>query len=117
MFLAHLARHLMQTASHSRLLDIQYLLLSLPGAVLALLPLWPDFSWLGRFLPLWPMLALIFVPTTLGAWLMGVPGAAVSCWAASWPHWGPGWPSLTSGRCSRPSSRAPCLCGGRPSAP
>ena len=37
MFLAHLARHLMQTASHSRLLDIQYLLLSLPGAVLALL--------------------------------------------------------------------------------
>ena len=46
-----------------------------PGAVLALLPLWPDFSWLGRFLPLWPMLALIFVPTTLGAWLMGVPGA------------------------------------------
>ena len=75
MFLAHLARHLMQTASHSRLLDIQYLLLSLPGAVLALLPLWPDFSWLGRFLPLWPMLALIFVPTTLGAWLMGVPGA------------------------------------------
>ena len=75
MFLAHLARHLMQTASHSRLLDIQYLLLSLPGAVLALLPLWPDFSWLGRFLPLWPMLALIFVSTTLGAWLMGVPGA------------------------------------------
>ena len=75
MFLAHLARHLMKTASHSRLLDIQYLLLSLPGAVLALLPLWPDFSWLGRFLPLWPMLALIFVPTTLGAWLMGVPGA------------------------------------------
>ena len=75
MFLAHLARHLMQTASHSRLLDIQYLLLSLPGAVLALLPLWPDFSWMGRFLPLWPMLALIFVPTTLGAWLMGVPGA------------------------------------------
>ena len=75
MFLAHLARHLMQTASHSRLLDIQYLLLSLPGAVLALLPLWPDFNWLGRFLPLWPMLALIFVPTTLGAWLMGVPGA------------------------------------------
>ena len=75
MFLAHLARHLMQTASHSRLLDIQYQLLSLPGAVLALLPLWPDFSWLGRFLPLWPMLALIFVPTTLGAWLMGVPGA------------------------------------------
>ena len=75
MFLAHLARHLMQTPSHSRLLDIQYLLLSLPGAVLALLPLWPDFSWMGRFLPLWPMLALIFVPTTLGAWLMGVPGA------------------------------------------
>ena len=29
MFLAHLARHLMQTPSHSRLLDIQYLLLSL----------------------------------------------------------------------------------------
>ena len=75
MFLAHLARHLMQTASHSRLLDIQYLLLSLPDAVLALLPLWPDFSWMGRYLPLWPMLALIFVPTTLGAWLMGVPGA------------------------------------------
>ena len=75
MFLAHLARHLMQTPSHSRLLDIQYLLLSLPGAVLALLPLWPDFSWMGRFLPLWPMLALIFVPTTLGAWLMCVPGA------------------------------------------
>ncbi len=75
MFLAHLARHLMQTAGHSRSLDIQYLILSLPGAVLALLPLWPDFSWLARFLPLWPLLALIFIPTTLGAWLMGVPGA------------------------------------------
>ena len=86
MFLAHLARHLMQTPSHSRLLDIQYLLLSLPGAVLALLPLWPDFSWMGRFLPLWPMLALIFVPTTLGAWLMGVPGARrflLSCLVAA----------------------------------
>ncbi len=75
MLFPHLARHLLATRSHSRALDIQLLLLSLPGVALALLPLLPDWDWLTRWLPLWPMAMLIFVPTALGAWLSGLGGA------------------------------------------
>ncbi|MGE9984279.1 response regulator [Desulfovibrio sp. SGI.169] len=75
MLLPHVGRHLMRTRERSRVLDIQLLLLSLPGAALALLPLLPDFAWLTRYLDLWPLGALIFVPTALGAWIMGLGGA------------------------------------------
>ncbi len=63
MLLPHVGRHLMRT------------LLSLPGAALALLPLLPHFAWLIRYLDLWPLGTLFFVPTALGAWIMGLGGA------------------------------------------
>lgn len=75
MLLPHVGRHLMRTRERSRSLDFQFLLLSLPGAVLALLPLVPGWAWLDRWLDLWPAATLFFVPTTLGAWIMGVGGA------------------------------------------
>ena len=75
MLLPHVGRHLMRTRERSHALDIQLLLLSLPGAALALLPLVPNFGWLTRYLDLWPLGTLIFVPTALGAWIMGLGGA------------------------------------------
>lgn len=75
MLLPHVGRHLMRTRERSRALDIQLLLLSLPGAALALLPLLPHFAWLIRYLDLWPLGTLFFVPTALGAWIMGLGGA------------------------------------------
>lgn len=75
MLLPHVGRHLMCTRSRARVYDIQYFLLTLPGAVLALLPLIPGFSWTCRFLALWPLGALLLAPTTVGAWLSGLPGA------------------------------------------
>ena len=75
MLLPHVGRHLMRTRKLSRAIDIQYFLLSLPGAALALIPLLPGFSWTLRFLDLWPLGTLILLPTTLGAWLTGLPGA------------------------------------------
>lgn len=75
MLLPHVGRHLMRTSERARGLDIQLLLLSLPGAVLALLPLVPGWAWLDRWLDLWPVATLLFVPTALGAWLMGLGGA------------------------------------------
>ena len=75
MLLPHVGRHLMQTPFRSRALDVQLVLLSLPGAVLALLPLIPGYGWLCRYLDLWPALTLLFVPTALGAWMMGLAGS------------------------------------------
>lgn len=75
MFLPHVGRHLMRTREWSRSIDIQLFLLSLPGAVLAVLPLAPGWNWLCRWLDLWPLGTLLFVPTALGAWLMAIPGS------------------------------------------
>lgn len=75
MLLPHVGRHLMRTRALSRAIDVQLLLLCLPGAALALLPFIPGFSWTTRYLELWPVCTLLLVPTTLGAWLCGLPGA------------------------------------------
>lgn len=75
MILPHVGRHLLRTRQMSRPIDVQLFLLSLPGAALALLPLVPGYSWTTRFLDLWPAGTLLLVPTTLGAWLCGLPGA------------------------------------------
>lgn len=75
MLLPHVGRHLMNTPQKSRSLDIQLLLLSLPGAILALWPLVPGWSWLERWLDLWPAGTILFIPTALGAWIMGLEGA------------------------------------------
>jgi CheY-like chemotaxis protein len=75
MLFAHVGRHVMQTSRHSTLLDSQYIILSLPGAALIFLPLVPGFTWLVRYFPLWPVLTLLLLPSTLGAWLSGLVGA------------------------------------------
>lgn len=75
MLLPHVGRHLLRAKQRSRLLDAQFVLLSLPGAALALLPLMPGFGWLIRYLALWPMGALLFVPSAIGAAIMGLGGA------------------------------------------
>lgn len=75
MLLPHVGRHLMRTPQFSRLLDIQLLLLSVPGAILALLPLVPGWSWLDRWLDLWPAGTILFIPTALGAWFSGLAGS------------------------------------------
>lgn len=75
MLLPHVGRHLMHTRTRARVYDIQYFILTLPGALLALVPLLPGFSWTARFLALWPLGTLLLVPTTVGAWLSGLPGA------------------------------------------
>ncbi|MBD5608155.1 MAG: hypothetical protein HDQ93_04820 [Desulfovibrio sp.] len=75
MLLPHIGRHLLHSRDTSRPIDIQLLLLSLPGAALAIMPLIPGWDWMFRWLDLWPLCALLFVPTALGAWLMGLTGA------------------------------------------
>lgn len=75
MLLPHVGRHLLRTRGRSRALDAQFLLLSLPGAALALLPLLPGFGWLVRYLALWPACTVLFAPTALAGALMGLGGA------------------------------------------
>ncbi len=73
--LPHVGRHVMDTPQHSRSFDVQYMLLTLVGAVVALLPLVPGFVWLVRYLALWPALTLLLVPTTIAACMSGLMGA------------------------------------------
>ena len=75
MLLPHVGRHLMRTRGRSPLLDAQFVLLSLPGAALALLPLLPGFGWSIRYLSLWPACTLIFTLSALGGAIMGLGGA------------------------------------------
>lgn len=75
MLLPHVGRHLLRAKQRSRLLDAQFVLLSLPGAALALLPLMPGFGWIIRYLALWPMCTLLFVPSAIGGAIMGLGGA------------------------------------------
>ena len=75
MLLPHVGRHLMRTRGRARLLDAQLVLLSLPGAALALLPLFPGFGWLIRYLSLWPACTLIFTLSALGGAIVGLGGA------------------------------------------
>ena len=72
MLLSHAGRHLL--GGKSRALDIQFLLLSLSGTALAILPLLPWFSWTARYVDLWPAGTLLFAPSALGACIMGIPG-------------------------------------------
>jgi signal transduction histidine kinase len=68
---SHVGRHL--TGTRSRALNIQFFLLSLPGAALALFPLLSGFSWMARYLDLWPLGTLLYAPSALGAVMMGIP--------------------------------------------
>ncbi len=72
---AHVARHIMNTPQQSRAIDIQYVLLTAVGMVVALLPLVPGFTWTVRYVELWPLLLLLFVPTSLAACMSGYVGS------------------------------------------
>ncbi len=72
---AHVARHIMNTPQQSRAIDIQYVLLTAVGIVVALLPLVPGFTWTVRYLELWPLLLLLFVPTSLATCMSGYVGS------------------------------------------
>ncbi|MDO5536017.1 MAG: hypothetical protein Q4F72_00600, partial [Desulfovibrionaceae bacterium] len=71
----HVGRHLLQSRRISRALDASLVLLCLPGAAAALLPLVPQFSWLGRYTELWPLAMVIFLPSALWACLRGAPNS------------------------------------------
>ncbi len=68
----HVGRHLLNCRSRHHGLDASFILLCLPGAALALLPLVPQLQWMTRYTELWPLAMLIFVPSTIWACLCGI---------------------------------------------
>ncbi|MBO4368894.1 MAG: response regulator, partial [Desulfovibrio sp.] len=75
MLLPHIARHMMQSATLSRIIDAQLILLTLVGACVTLIPLVPGCAWLARFLELWPLCTVFFIPTALWAFFSGLPSS------------------------------------------
>ena len=77
MLIPHVARHMMRSSVYSRIIDAQLILLTLVGAMVTLFPLVPGFSWTSRFLELWPLGTLLFIPTALWALFLGLPRSHV----------------------------------------
>ncbi len=75
LILPHVGRHLMRTREHAPYLDMQLILLALPGLLISLLPLMPGQVWAIRYLPLWPILIPLFLPTVAAACVMKLPAA------------------------------------------
>ncbi len=65
--LAHIGRCLMQTRHISSILDTQLVVSALPGIVLSIIPLFPGYLWTLPFLSIWPLIAIILLPTTIFA--------------------------------------------------
>ncbi|MBQ9536508.1 MAG: hypothetical protein IJU79_01820 [Desulfovibrionaceae bacterium] len=77
MLLPHVARYMMRSGTNSRIVDAQLILLTLVGAAVTLGPLVPGFSWTSRFLELWPLGTILFIPTALWALFIGLPNAGL----------------------------------------
>ena len=75
LILPHVGRRLMRTREHAPYLDMQLILLALPGIPLMLVPLMPGYTWAVRYLPLWPLLILLVLPTGLAACMSRLPAA------------------------------------------
>lgn len=75
LILPHVGRHLMRTRAQAPFLDLQLILLALPGIALSVTPLVPGYAWTLRFLPLWPLFMLLLLPTALAACFKRLPGA------------------------------------------
>ena len=67
----HVARHFMQSRDISRALDVQLILLCLPGAAATLLPLVPNFQWIARLTQVWPLAMVIFIPSAVWGCVVG----------------------------------------------
>lgn len=65
--LPHIGRRLMNTRKSSPSIDTQLLLLTLPGLILSILPLFPGYLWTLPYLSLWPLITILFLPTCLYA--------------------------------------------------
>ena len=75
LMLPHVGRHILRTRQHAPLLDMQLILLGMPGLALTLAPLVPGYGWTLRYLPLWPLFMLLLVPTMVGALFKNLPGS------------------------------------------
>lgn len=75
LILPHVGRHLMRTREQAPIMDALLILLALPGIVLSVAPLIPGYVWTLRFLPLWPLIMLLFLPCCLAARIRKLPGA------------------------------------------
>ncbi len=72
----HVGRHLLHSHSVSRGLDASLILLCLPGAALALAPLVPHLEWTTRWVNLWPVCMVLFLPSALWGCLAGARASA-----------------------------------------
>lgn len=77
MLLPHVGRNIMRTRDTSPCLDMVLLILALPGAALAVLPLLPDMAWTARLLTLWPLGAALALAPALLLLLRGVSGSGL----------------------------------------
>ncbi|WP_298068058.1 hypothetical protein [uncultured Mailhella sp.] len=73
--LPHEGRALMSTHRTSPFLDVVFLLLALPGACVAALPLIPGWSWTARLLPVWPVMGAICLVPAFCLLVRGVRGS------------------------------------------
>uniref|UniRef100_B8DPV0 Multi-sensor hybrid histidine kinase n=1 Tax=Nitratidesulfovibrio vulgaris (strain DSM 19637 / Miyazaki F) TaxID=883 RepID=B8DPV0_NITV9 len=75
MLLPHVGRHLLRTREHAPSADMQLRVVSLAGAVLALLPLAPGMAWSSRLLALWPLLLVLLLPAAVACKFRKLPGS------------------------------------------
>ncbi|MCH5276598.1 MAG: hypothetical protein J1E80_02060 [Desulfovibrionaceae bacterium] len=77
MLLPHVGRSIMHTRDGYPRLDMLLLVLALPGAALAVLPLLPGFAWTARLFSLWPLGAAFALLPALILLAYDVPGSAL----------------------------------------
>ncbi|EGY26451.1 tat (twin-arginine translocation) pathway signal sequence domain protein [Desulfovibrio sp. A2] len=75
MLLPHVGRHLLRTSDQAPKADLQLRIVSLAGAVLALLPLVPGMAWASRLLALWPLLLVLVLPAAVSCKVRKLPGS------------------------------------------
>ncbi len=77
MLLPHVGRNIMRTRDTSPRLDVLLLVLALPGAALAVLPLLPGLAWTARLFSLWPLGAAFALVPALVLLARGIPGSGL----------------------------------------
>lgn len=75
MLLPHVGRHLLRTSDQAPRADLHLRVVSLAGAVLALLPLVPGMAWTSRLLALWPLLLVLVLPAAVSCKVRKLPGS------------------------------------------